>query len=243
MSSDLHADLHDPHLFDENKAGVYEYGESSTGGKYAEGSLKLEENPTRDASAQKNAGNDLRRGGEHDWGADDGGHLIGARFGGETGEENLTAQNRNLNRGAYKRVENDWAAHLENGDKVYVHMETDSAERPNAYMGYAIYEAEDGTRTYETYHFVNEGKTSVAQWEEDAAQFEREHPEEFADMHTSETSYGDVDYVDLPEEAGEDHMSASAAETIDYVDLPEVSEEGDMSYSSGAEVEQSASME
>ncbi len=31
-------------------------------------------------------------------------------------------------------MENDWAARLEDGEKVFVHIETDGVERPNAYI-------------------------------------------------------------------------------------------------------------
>ena len=135
MSRKLSEDLHNPYLFSEYKAGEYEY-EVSADGKSATGSLKIAEDPERDSKAQASAGGEFRRDKNHEWGADDGGHLIGARFGGETGEENLTAQNRNLNRSDYKQMENDWAARLEDGEKVFVHIETDGVERPNAYMGY-----------------------------------------------------------------------------------------------------------
>lgn len=200
MSGSLQADLNNPYLFKENKAGEYEYGENSVGGKYAEGALKFSDAPNRDAAAQSSAGGDSRRGKDHDWGADDGGHLIAARFGGAGDDENLTAQNRNLNRSSYKAVENDWASHLKNKEKVYVHMETSGGERPDAYMGYAIFEAEDGTRTYETYHFVNESKGSIEQWENDAEEFEADNPEWYEDMPKSENTYSEEsDYVDLPE--------------------------------------------
>lgn len=196
MSRSLLEDLNNPNLFKDNHEGEYDYGELEIGGKYATGSLKIADEPSRDSVAQSQAGGDLRRASDHDWGADDGGHLIGARFGGETGEENLTAQNRNLNRGSYKRAENDWAQHLEKGDKVFVHIETDSADRPNAYMGYAIYESPSGERTFETYHFVNESQNSIAQWEQDAAEVEATHPE-LGEHFSSETSYlGDVDATD-----------------------------------------------
>ena len=124
MSRKLSEDLHNPYLFSEYKAGEYEY-EVSADGKSATGSLKIAEDPERDSKAQASAGGEFRRGKDHEWGADDGGHLIGARFGGETGEENLTAQNRNLNRSDYKQMENDWAARLEDGEKVFVHIEAE----------------------------------------------------------------------------------------------------------------------
>ena len=236
MSGSLHDDLHNPYLFDENEAGEYTYSESSTGGKTAEGSLKLDSDPARDAKAQSSAGGDLRRDGDHEWGADDGGHIIGARFGGETGEENLTAQNRNLNRGGYKSAENDWANHLKSGDKVYVHMETDSADRPNAYMGYAIFEDKEGNRTFETYHFVNESRDSVEQWEDEAAEYEAAHPEDFEDMPESETPYGDInadhfDYADISEPGEDNSVETGTGLSEDNGTSNDLSEGSDQSNS------------
>lgn len=183
MSRKLSEDLNNPYLFTEYKAGEYEYGENSVGGKTATGSLQIAEDPARDGKAQSSAGGESRRSNGHEWGADDGGHMIGARFGGETGEENLTAQNRNLNRSDYKHMENEWVAHLEAGDKVFVHIETDDPQRPNAYMGYAIYESPNGTRDYDTFHMVNESRSEIARWEENAAEFEAS--EEYAKFRES----------------------------------------------------------
>ena len=183
MARKLSEDLNNPYLFSEHKAGEYEYGENSVGGKTATGSLQIAKEPVRDSKSQTSAGGDSRRSNGHEWGADDGGHMIGARFGGETGEENLTAQNRNLNRSDYKQMENEWAAHLEAGDKVFVHIETDDQQRPNAYMGYAIYESPDGSRDYDTFHMVNESRSEIAHWEEDAAEFETS--EEYAQFQDS----------------------------------------------------------
>ena len=53
-------------------------------------------------------------------GDDDGGHLIGARFGGPTQAFNLVPQNSNLNRSAWKKMENSWAAGVKAGQPVYV---------------------------------------------------------------------------------------------------------------------------
>jgi len=49
---------------------------------------------------------------------DDGGHLIGSRFGGSSEGVNLVPQNGNLNKGAWKVMENSWAKAIENGQKV-----------------------------------------------------------------------------------------------------------------------------
>lgn len=197
MSHNLQEDLHDPNLFDEERSGEYEYEQNELG-KSASGYLVSDDDPERDAKAQREAGGEERRGNDHEWGADDGGHLIGARFGGATGEENLTAQARNLNRSGYKHMENEWAGHIKAGDKVYVHVETLGSDRPTAYMGYAIYEHADGSRDYETFSYNNEGKDQVAAWEEDFDAWEAEHPEEAAELYGSDY-LGDAAYASTHE--------------------------------------------
>lgn len=193
MSRAFSEDINNPELFEENKAGDYCYKTNGAGGKTAAGSLKFADSPERDGKAQSAAGHEMRRGADHPWGKDDGGHLIGARFNGGKGEENLTAQNQNLNRGSYKRLENEWAAHLENGEKVFVNIETDNGERPNAYMGYAIYEAQDGTRSSEMVSFVNESRSEQEKWEQDLTTVELE-PGYFDGWDDSEAqSYVSID--------------------------------------------------
>ena len=215
MSRNLSEDLNNPYLFSEYKSGEYEY-EVSADGKSATGSLKIADAPERDSKAQASAGGDFRRSKDHEWGADDGGHLIGARFGGETGEENLTAQNRNLNRSDYKQMENDWAARLENGEKVFVHIETDGAERPNAYMGYAIYESPDGTRDFETFHMVNESRSEVARWEEEAAEWDESEADQFEETIEAEET-AESEELEKSEEPEEPEEEQADSVENDYV--------------------------
>lgn len=152
--------LHDPDLFENNTPGKYQY-ESGPNGKHAYGNLQIAENSERNPVAQRSVGGDARRE------TDDGGHLIGARFGGASGEENLDAQDRNLNRGGYKRQENGWTDALNDGDKIYANIETykgEGNERPDAYMGYTIIEHPDGTRDWDAFSFQNESKTTQEEW-------------------------------------------------------------------------------
>lgn len=186
----LNKDLNNPELFTENQAGDYTYEETEYG-KTASGQLTLDAEIDRDSEAQRSAGGDDRRGKDSEYGVDDGGHLIGARYGASGGEENLTAQDRNLNRGDYKRMENDWAEHLESGDKVYVHMESysgDGSERPTNYMGYAIFEHPDGTRDYETYDFNNESRSEQESWEAEVDQYYEDNPEAVEEEMASNTA-------------------------------------------------------
>lgn len=168
MPGDLEADINNPYLFSENQAGKYTYSVDEYGMKSAYGSLKLADESHRDNAAQRTAGGLMRRGIDSEGGPDDGGHSIGARFGGSTGEENLTAQNRNVNRGQYKSLENQWEKHLKDGEKVYVYIETDNGQRPGAYMGYTIYETPSGERSWNAFHIVNENKSELIRWMEEA---------------------------------------------------------------------------
>jgi WXG100 family type VII secretion target len=52
--------------------------------------------------------------------SDEGGHLIGNRFGGTPEGVNLVPQNMNLNRGNWKTMENEWDRALQEGKKVTV---------------------------------------------------------------------------------------------------------------------------
>ena len=95
----------------------------------------------RNPEVQRSAGGEFREE------TDDGGHLIGTRFGGSPDLENIDAQNRNLNRGGYKSEENSWAASLGEGNKVFVNVDTyksNGSDRPSAYMGYKIEEDTEG---------------------------------------------------------------------------------------------------
>ena len=174
MSNGFSEKFHDPLLFEKYLPGQYRYEGSAEEGKSATGTLYLPQEVVRDNSAQMAAGGDARLASDHLWGGDVGGPLIGARFGGAAGEENLTAQSQNLNRGAYKRMENRWAEHLRNGDKVFVHIETSEGARPVAYMGYAIYESADGKRSWEDIYFENESAAQKLQWTLEAEEFEWE---------------------------------------------------------------------
>lgn len=169
-------DLNNPALFEENEPGQYSYTQDSSC-KAAYGQLRLSDSPERDPAAQAQAGGESRR---QD---DEGGHMIGARFGGAPGEENLTAQNRNLNRSAYKKMENEWAESLEKNDKVFVRVEShmDGSERPTSYSGYYITEHTDEqgnvSRESQYFSFINESRSTLESWDAAEEAYEAEHPE------------------------------------------------------------------
>lgn len=154
--------LEDVDLFSDNQPGDYHYLETEDG-KSAWGNLGLTENGVRNLDAQRQAGGEFREE------TDDGGHLIGTRFGGSPELENIDAQNRNLNRGAYKAEENSWASALEDDSQVFVNIDTyksNGSDRPSAYMGYKIEEDADGKRSWDTFSFTNVSAQEQQEWEE-----------------------------------------------------------------------------
>ncbi|CAM3504848.1 DNA/RNA non-specific endonuclease [Parendozoicomonas haliclonae] len=67
---------------------------------------------SEEKALQKNVGGDARLD------DDDGGHMLGHRFMSDQGEKNLFPQNSNLNRSAYKKMENEWADWTSEGFQV-----------------------------------------------------------------------------------------------------------------------------
>lgn len=122
----------------------------------AKGELRLEEG-VRDLKAQLEAGGEFRRP------TDDGGHLIGTRFGGFGGHDNLIAEDRNLNRSGFKTLENEWAGALENGKDVYVEIEPvyqEDVERPCVVLGGYEVTSENGETVKDYFSFTNEDLNS-----------------------------------------------------------------------------------
>lgn len=82
----------------------------------------------RDGDAQKNAGGNDRRKGDH------GGHIVGCDMGGDGGEGNLVAMDSKINQSDYKRMENDIKRTLADGKDVTTHTEisySGDSERPD----------------------------------------------------------------------------------------------------------------
>lgn len=159
MERNAIADLNDENLFKDNPPREYTYSETELG-KSASGQLTLTEGE-RNLYAQRTVG------GEDRHKTDDGGHLIGTRFGGSPEKENIDAQDSNLNRGGYKTLENQWENNLKNGDKVYVNVETyksNSSDRPDCYSGYYIVEDSSGNRKIETFSYQNENRETQKSW-------------------------------------------------------------------------------
>ena len=188
--SSMHEALNNQDLFKENPAGEYTYSEGELG-KSASGVLKKTDTPVRDAKAQREAGGEYRRP------DDDGGHYIGARYGGDPGEKNLDPQNRNLNRGSFKHREDGWDRSLDNGDQIYAHVEgykSNGSDRPDAFMGYTVTEHPDGSREWDAFSYQNESAATQEAWADELAEFDAENPDDHYDNPMQEV-YEREDYV------------------------------------------------
>jgi len=83
---------------------------------------------------------------------DEGGHIIGDRFEGSSNINNLVPQNANLNRGAWKRMENGWAEAIRQGKSVRVTIELvfdGDGIRPTAFK---VTQVIDGKNKHLTFH-------------------------------------------------------------------------------------------
>ena len=154
--------MENPNLFKQNKAGVYSYKETEYG-KKASGQLILEDG-TRDKKAQ------LTVGGKDRLKDDQGSHLIARMFNGDGKEKNLEAVNRNVNQRTYAEKEREWKKGLENGDKIYLNVESfksNESDRPDSVIGYTITEHPDGSREFDTFSFQNESTAEQEKWEKE----------------------------------------------------------------------------
>lgn len=152
--------MDDPNLFRNHSPGDYKYFDNGTV-KTAYGQLTLAPERIRDGKAQRNVGEDERLT------DDDGGHLIAALFGGAPDYRNLDAQNRNINRGAYRAQEKVWKKMLKEDCKVFVRVDTvksNQMKRPDVYMAYAIYEYPDGRRDWDAFSITNASKSEQMEW-------------------------------------------------------------------------------
>lgn len=168
----------------------------------AEGELHLAGSErVRAPAAQRHAGHADRLA------DDDGGHLIGTRFGGSPGPENLIAQNRVFNRADYKLMENQWAHQLELGNRVTVRLEPvypEMSERPVYLTGSYTVLRPDGSCHTEEFSFTNL----------DARSLEREMDQLLAD-----------DLDDLPRDPGlapeQQQLADEITEALDDLDARE----------------------
>ncbi|ALZ60973.1 Putative ribonuclease YeeF [Bacillus cereus] len=94
-----------------------------------EGSLQLGDGKRNNYAQRVVGGNDRLD--------DDGGHLIATIFKGSGNMDNLVPMNSNLNRGEWKKLENEWANALNDGDKVRVKITPNysgNSKRPDSFV-------------------------------------------------------------------------------------------------------------
>ncbi len=92
--------------------------------------------------------------------SDEGGHLIGHRFMDDQGAKNLFPQNANLNRSAYKSMENEWADWLASGKEIKLKIDLDppGATRPDKIIAqYDVIDPSTGDAVFSrTHDFANQ---------------------------------------------------------------------------------------
>lgn len=119
-----------------------------------EGTLRLEE-------GKRNTAHQIRAGGEYRLENDEGGHLIGRRFGGSEKVDNLVPMDSHVNGGEYKEIENDWAAELEKGSNVDVKIQcrySGESLRPTEFIIKYKITDKDGFTRNETKKIHNQGE-------------------------------------------------------------------------------------
>lgn len=113
--------------------------------KSAEGQLQLSEEPRKQISDSMET---IGKGDQKE--GDQKGHLIGDRFGGGNGLENIVAMDGRVNQSDYKRIENTCAKALESGHEVHLKVVPKydkSSSRPTSFrITYTI----DGEKTVAT---------------------------------------------------------------------------------------------
>lgn len=85
--------------------------------------VSCDSNPEYTEEGSRNMKEQKESGGEERQEDDDGGHIIARILGGAEGEENLVPMRRTINRGDYKRMENEIAKALQEGKNVTLHIE------------------------------------------------------------------------------------------------------------------------
>ena len=86
---------------------------------------------------------------------DDGGHIIGHRFMSDQGLKNLFPQDANLNRGAYKSMENEWEDWTKEGYevKLTVRLDPTGSDRPdNIIAEYQVFDKTSGDMVFKRDH-------------------------------------------------------------------------------------------
>ncbi|MCC8168761.1 MAG: DNA/RNA non-specific endonuclease, partial [Clostridiales bacterium] len=85
------------------------------------------------ADATRSPKEQMEGGGEERGDDDDGGHIVARILGGADGVENLVPMRRTINRGDYKKMENEIASARKDGKEVSLHidLEYEDSKRPS----------------------------------------------------------------------------------------------------------------
>lgn len=122
--------------------------------------VSCDSNPEYTEDGSRNMKEQKESGGEERQEDDDGGHIIARVLGGAEGEENLVPMRRTINRGDYKRMENEIAKALLEDRKVIIHIDIEydgDSSRPSKIQAeYTI----DGKKTVCEFDNV-EGSTDL----------------------------------------------------------------------------------
>lgn len=113
--------------------------------KSAEGQLQLSEEPRKQISDSMET---IGKGDQKE--GDQKGHLIGDRFGGGNGLENIVAMDGRVNQSDYKRIENTCARALESGHGVYLKVVPKYDKSSNRPTSFRIIYTIDGEKTVTT---------------------------------------------------------------------------------------------
>lgn len=96
--------------------------------------VSCDSEPSYTEGGSRNLKEQKESGGEDRQDNDDGGHIIAKVLGGAEGEENIVPMRRTINRGDYKKMENEMSKALQEGKQVYIHTELEynaNSSRPS----------------------------------------------------------------------------------------------------------------
>ncbi len=149
------------------EANGYTFATDQNGTVTVTGDLQSE-TAARDGAMQANAGGSARLA------TDDGGHLVAARANGPAIEQNLSAQDRNLNRSSFKAMETAEQNAIKGGAKISTErtafvsndVAVDGSRRPDAYIVNDHITFSDGKTQDVHLSFSNMSKAEQAQMNE-----------------------------------------------------------------------------
>lgn len=141
--------------------------------------ISCDSEPTYTEDGTRNTKEQKESGGEERQEDDDGGHIIAKILGGAEGEENLVPMRRTINRGDYKKMENEISKALQEGKKVTVHIDLK-------------YDEDSGRPSKIRAEYTIDGKKTVVEFDN------KENSTELLDSLNEKIS--DEDYNNLKEE-------------------------------------------